>query len=204
MAKFISSLGEKSGSRFLDRQSKKEMAYPYGKTEDGDEYGLGLDIGYIDGRKIIGHGGGFHGFTTRSTLDMDNDIGIIVLTNSLRTNASEINLGILDSITRLINDADKYSAKSKIPFSKYEGSYRSSWGDDLILRAGDILLDVSPETNNPLKFAWRLLPDGSRNIFKIKSKNVFGPYDEKCEFKDFRNGKAQTLVAANIPMKRIK
>ena len=204
MTKFISSLSLQSSARqVLHRESIKEMHLTHGKTRDDDEYGLGLDITYIDGRKIIGHGGGFSGFITRTLFDTHNDISVVVLTNSLSSSASQLAIGILDSIHLLINNLRQYETHSKISFSKYEGVYRSVWGDGVISKAGDILADFDPEANNPLKYARFLMPTGSAHTFTIKSKNVFSSYGEEAIFKNFSNGKARELVMATMPRRRI-
>jgi CubicO group peptidase (beta-lactamase class C family) len=205
MAKFINMLSLSGGSSVvLDRESKKEMMRPHGKTRGHDEYGLGLDIGYDNDRKSIGHGGGFNGFSTRTVLDTEMDIAIVVLTNAMRSNSSGIALGILDSIARLMNGKDKYSTSKKISALKYDGLYRSVWGDSVIAKAGDILVDFDVETNNPLKNAVRLVPTSMPNIFTLKSKNVFGSYDEPAVFDSFKNGKAERYIAASMPHRRVK
>ncbi len=205
LIKFISSLSLNHDSpHVINRESVKEMGRPHAKTEDGDEYGLGLDISYLDGRKIIGHGGGFNGFITRTALDTKNDIGVVVLTNTLGSNASQITDGLLDSIDRIINKSKDYSSHSKISYAKYEGIYRSVWGDSVISRAKDILISYGPKTNNPLKGARRFIPTSSPHTFVMKSKYVYGSYDEEAVFTNFKNGKAQKLLEASMPLKRIQ
>ena len=66
------------------------MMHPYEKTMDNEEYGFGLEIRQISGRKIVGHGGGFNGFITQIMLDAQNDLGVVVLSNCLGSSASPV------------------------------------------------------------------------------------------------------------------
>jgi CubicO group peptidase (beta-lactamase class C family) len=193
--KFISSFSlEHNGKSILSRESKKEMTRGYEKTEDGDEYGLGMDITFIDGAKIVGHGGGFSGFSTRTLFDMDTNIAVVVLTNSISVPASPIAFGILDSIRRLYKNSGDYETNFNVSYRKYEGTYRNSWGDGTICRAGDIMIDFSSDTNYPIKNGAKLIPTRKQNLFIYKSKGVFGPYGEPAEFKNFKNGKANKYI----------
>lgn len=204
MIKFISSLSLDSDSKkVLTRESIKEMARPHAKTGDKDEYGLGLDIGYFGNRKTIGHGGGFSGFVTRTILDTKDDVSVAVFSNSLGSSASEIAEGILDSISRFVNNQMEYSSNIKFSHSKYEGIYRNVWGDSVVSKIGNILIDFSPMASNPLRASARLVPTPKSNIFVIKSKNVFGSYDEEVVFSDFKNGKASKLKVGSTPQKRV-
>ena len=203
MTKFISTFSlQGNPRRVIGRESIKEMSRLHAKVDDSDEYGLGLDIYYAGDRKVIGHGGGFNGFTTRTILDTKDDIAIVVLTNSF-TSAGPLASGILDAIIALVDDSREYSASSKIVFSKYEGIYRGVWGDSVISRAGDILIDYDPQTSNPLKNSRRLMRASAPHTFTIKTKNHFGPYDEPAVFTNFKNSKAQKLIEAWMPLKRV-
>lgn len=204
MIRLISSLSLNNQSPVISRESVKEMARSHAKTGDENEYGLGLDINYYDGQKIIGHGGGFNGFITRTMMDTKNDVCVIVLTNSLSSNASQIARGIIESVDRLIHHPGDYVSHPKIIPTKYEGIYRSVWGDNVISKVDNILVGYSPRTNNPLRSCQRLIPTSSPHTFKIKTKNYYDSYDEEVIFTDFRNNKAQKMIDVSTPMKRIR
>jgi D-alanyl-D-alanine carboxypeptidase len=51
------------------------------EEEEGTSYGYGLVIGESDGRTLIGHGGGMVGYYSAILADMDDGLGIVVLTN---------------------------------------------------------------------------------------------------------------------------
>jgi len=51
------------------------------EEEEGTSYGYGLVISESDGRTCIGHGGGMVGYYSAILADMDDGLGIVVLTN---------------------------------------------------------------------------------------------------------------------------
>src|SRR5260370_39504921 len=68
----------------LSDASKREMQQPYWKVEQADEhYGLGFDVIDVGERRLIGHGGGFPGHTTRTIFDPKNRLVVVVLINEI-------------------------------------------------------------------------------------------------------------------------
>lgn len=203
LAKFIHSFSLDNDRGVLSRESKKEMMHPYEKTMEGDEYGLGLEIGYIKGRKIVGHGGGFNGYITRTMWDPKNDIGVIVLSNSLDSSAAVIAEGVFETIYGFLDQRAEYMHYRKVQYSKYEGIYRTIWGDMVVSRFGNALIEFSPRTESPLKWNSILVPERVTHHFSVKSKNVFGDINEPAEFADFKKGKAQKLLISGTPSRRV-
>ncbi len=203
LAKFIHVFSLDNTRGVLSRESKKEMMHTVEKTLEGDEYGLGIEITYIKGRKIVGHGGGFSGYITKTMWDPKIDLGVIVLSNSLDSSASGIAEGIFETIYGFLETREDYMRGKKIQYSKYEGIYRNIWGDALISRFGNALIEFSPRINSPLKWNSILLPEKTMHHFLIKSKNVFGDVNESAEFGSFKNGKAQKFFISGTPLKRV-
>jgi D-alanyl-D-alanine carboxypeptidase len=56
------------------------------------QYGLGVDVSLVNGRRVIAHGGEVSGFTARNAVYPDNRAAVVVLTNMDATRAAE-NLG---------------------------------------------------------------------------------------------------------------
>ncbi|MDE1975367.1 MAG: beta-lactamase family protein [Patescibacteria group bacterium] len=188
----------------LSKQSLDEMTKPHAKTGDGDEYGLGLDIFHIGKHKVIGHGGGFNGFYTRTVLNLHNGVSVEVFANSQSLNPTQLAVCILKIVGALMDGDGKYAAGRKISYGNYEGVYRNNWGDSLVVRAGNILVGLDPSANNPFKQPRRLMPTGKPHAFIMKSDNLYGPYDEETVFSDFKNGKARKSTTAGMPMRRIE
>lgn len=60
-------------------------------------YGLGWGLSDYLGRKVVGHGGGYDGMYSRVVLVPEEDLGIVVLTNSMTGIAPAITFAILDA-----------------------------------------------------------------------------------------------------------
>lgn len=189
----------------LSRESKKEMFRPHFETgEPGGAYALGFGVGKVGKRTVVGHGGGYPGFITSVGLDPSQGLGVIVLTNCNDSPAGMIELGIFETIDRLIGDAESFKAKdSASALRPYEGSYRSRWADICVVRVGSTLVGFSPNTDSPLKFASILRRKGKRS-FVLQSENNFGSPGEPVRFTVPADSRVATrMVWGANPFERI-
>ncbi len=208
LAKYISalSLKRKDTAILIGKESKKEMTREYWATgEENESYGLGFDIYKIEKRKIIGHGGGFAGFTTQIALDVENDIGVITLSNTNDSSSGSISQGIFEIIYKFADEKNKYTDGKKISKpEKYEGAYRSKWGDEIVVGIDANLVAFSPKTNSPVKNGTLLKPKG-KNKFIMYSKSNF---EATGEFAYFVFGKsknrASKLIWGSTPSERLE
>jgi CubicO group peptidase (beta-lactamase class C family) len=203
LSKFVFALSLEGKDKILTRGSKKEMMHPYEKTMDGDEYGLGIEITQIKGRKIVGHGGGFNGFITKVMWDAQSDLGVIVLSNSLDSSAGGIARGIFETIYEFLDKRVGYMENKKIKYSAYEGIYRSVWSDEVVARIGNTLVGFGPKTDSPLRWSTIFIPEKKPHQFLMKDKNVFNSANEVAAFASFKSGKAQKVLLGATPSKRI-
>jgi CubicO group peptidase (beta-lactamase class C family) len=203
LAKYLGSLSFDSEDNLLSREAMKEVMRSSGKTENDREYGLGFEITYEGDKKIISHSGGFNGFITQILVDPVSGVGIVALSNTLNSSAPGITRGILKMI---ISESKNSNPTGKIPdFKKYEGLYRSVWGDSLVAQLGKRLLTFSPGANWPLKSATILESiKGKKDSFRMNSKGVFGNRDEVAFFDNFKSDQAQTFNSGSTPLKRVK
>ncbi|WP_031040052.1 serine hydrolase domain-containing protein [Streptomyces sp. NRRL F-5650] len=70
----------------LDVETVREMRAPAAPAEaadvvDGAAYGLGLQLQHRDGRLLVGHSGSLPGFLANLTIDVEDDVAAVVLTN---------------------------------------------------------------------------------------------------------------------------
>lgn len=208
LAKYLSalSLNQKGKNVLLRQASKKKMMRGFKKTGEKNEiYGLGFNNYEIEGRKPTGHGGGFNGFITRIALDTENDIGVITLSNCNDSTAPAINNGIFATIYRFADKKNKYIKGKKLRNQeKYEGVYRSSWVDEVIVGTGANLIIFDPKTNSPLKEADLLRPK-EKDTFVIKANSNFDSSGEHAQFIFGRGGKkAIRLILGPDPLERLK
>lgn len=78
--------GRGHGGRVLSKQSfqlmtQRVIELPLGDEDHGDYYGYGLQISGGEGHTIIGHGGGTVGYYASILADLDDELGVVVLSN---------------------------------------------------------------------------------------------------------------------------
>lgn len=189
----------------LSRNLIKEMLRPHGKTTDSEEYGLGVDVVEISKRSIVGHSGGFQGFLTRVLVDEKNGFGVIVLSNSLHAStAYEVASGILKSIYAFLDNKKVYSGKREQELEKYEGTYRTIWGDRTVAQIGNTLVTFSPRSNCPLFPLETFRATDKKHHFVFETENVFEIVSEEVEFSDFRNNTAQVLRIGPLSARKVE
>lgn len=104
--------------KLLTDASKREMQRKQWdiKKED-DSYGLGVDIGERHGYNVIGHSGGFPGFSSRTWLDSDNDIIVSVVVTEQDTWVGPI----ASSVFAIFNELGDTPPENEL--LKYEGLF---------------------------------------------------------------------------------
>jgi CubicO group peptidase (beta-lactamase class C family) len=81
--------GKVGGKRVVGEASLKVMQEPQRTAANwADAWGIGWDIRWIDGVKVISHGGNINGFKSKLTLIPERDIALVLLTNSSRGDAA--------------------------------------------------------------------------------------------------------------------
>ena len=208
LAKYLvaMSLKRKDADILVGKESKKEMTREYWATgEENESYGLGFDIYKIKKRKIVGHGGGFAGFITQISLDVENDIGVITLTNTNDSSCGSINTGIFETIYEFVDEKDKYGKGKKISNQeKFEGGYRSRWGDTIVVGIDTDLVAFGPKANSPVKDGTLLKPK-AKNKFLMETKSNFDSPGEFATFIFERGAKQATKVLFGAtPSERLK
>lgn len=197
LAKYLAamSLKRKNADILIGKESKKEMAKEYWAIGEEDEsYGLGFEVYKIEKRKIVGHSGGFAGFITQISLDVENDIGVITLTNTNDSSCGSINTGIFETIYKLVDEKSKYSEGKKIlSQEKFEGVYRSRWSDTIVVGIDTNLVAFSPKANSPVKDVTLLKAKG-KNKFLMVTKSNFDSLGEFAIFTFKRGTKRATKV----------
>lgn len=200
MARFISQFSLKhEGDNFLSLNSKREMMYPIAQTDQNEFYGLGLDIMKIKDHKIIGHGGGYPGFITRTIFDPELELGIIVFSNSLGSSGPMVSEGILDMVYTFADEKE-----GRRDLSTCEGIFCDDWGDSVIVSKGDNLIFFGVQSNYPTKSKNSLVPGKRKGEFTAKTESKFYPGDERVIFRKFKNGKYHEFLWSGSLMKRIR
>lgn len=207
LARYLSalSLQRKQTDLLLHRESKKEMMMEYWHTGVREEaYGLGFDVYKIEQRKIVGHSGGFPGFVTECALDVSNDIGVIVLTNTNDSSCSAILTSVFQMMYKFVDEKNTYCVGKKISQQRrFEGLFRSRFRDILVVGIGGQLISFEPQINYP-SHTWTIFKQKTHNQFQMQMKQNFDYKNETAHFVfDQKNKPATKLYYGPTPLERV-
>jgi D-alanyl-D-alanine carboxypeptidase len=163
--------------RLLTDESKRRMQHEEWPTVgDTRWYGLGVDIEVVDGHRLIGHGGGYPGHITRTSVDPRSGVAISVLTNAIDGPARGLVLGALALIGVAAGDpADGEQVDAEA--EKFCGRFANLWGVTDVVRLGDRLVALSPEADDPAEGVSTLTVAGDDRL-TVDSNNGFGGLGE--------------------------
>jgi CubicO group peptidase (beta-lactamase class C family) len=168
MAKYLRMyLNQGRGPResILSDKSVKLMTEPVIKADeegDGSHYGYGLGIYKADGHKIIGHGGGMVGYWAYVLADIQDGLGVVVLTNGPGSRDEEIASFALEIMRAEPHDRDLPSLPEVNPTlienaSDYVGNYRAIRSQNL---------------SSGLQEGFQITAEGDQLYLQYRDKNV--------------------------------
>ncbi|MEO7966901.1 MAG: serine hydrolase domain-containing protein [Gemmatimonadaceae bacterium] len=198
MAKFVSAqfrLGKMGGAQILSSSSLRLMHRVRSVEENwGSGTGIGFGISRIKDRTYVGHGGGYLGNTTNTLIQLDDKIGVIVLTN---TNDSDPG-GISRQLMLTVGAAVAKAAAVKAPvvawdpsWARFAGLYRGAWGDEQVVMLNDKLVLISPNAPNVDDPSELEALGGGR--FRLMAKSGGGEVGEVVRFVE-ENGKVTRII----------
>jgi CubicO group peptidase (beta-lactamase class C family) len=137
---------------------KREMQRVQFKEKKGDR-GLGFGMLKLpdkpDKDSLVGHSGGYPGFITRSGLNQDKKLILVVLTNASDGPATDLALGILKIFAKVKDDKQKFKLKPKEikpDFSSIVGFYEANGWVSLFSQIGSKLVVIGPKDTFPSDF----------------------------------------------------
>ena len=155
MAKFVSAQfrnGPRGGAQIVSTGSLREMHRVRSVEENWTVgTGLGFDISRIKDRTYVGHGGGYPGNTTYTLIQLDDKVGVIVLTNTNDSNPSDIARELMATVGQAV-------AKAAAPkpvvvawdpsWARFAGLYRGRNGDSQVVLLNQRLVLITPNAVN--------------------------------------------------------
>ena len=155
MAKFVSAqfrAGARGGRQIVNSGSLREMHRVRSVEENWTSgTGLGFDISRIKDRTYVGHGGGYPGNTTQTLIQLDDKVGVIVLTNTNDSNPFDIARELMATVGEAVAKASlvKPATVAWDPsWARYAGLYRGRGGDSQIVLLNQRLVLVTPNAAN--------------------------------------------------------
>jgi CubicO group peptidase (beta-lactamase class C family) len=208
MAKFVSAQfrkGHMGDDRVLSTGSLREM-HRVRVLENNWTSGnaIGFAVRRDRDRIYIGHGGGYPGYTTQTTINLDARVGVIVLTNTNDSDPGAI-------ATQLMNTVGEAVAKTSAPppervvwdpsWSRFAGYYRGRGGDSQVIELNQRLVIINPfatTLDNPI----RLEPIGN-GLFRYVAPVGGGPVGEVVRFVE-EGGRVVRMITGDSYVERIR
>jgi D-alanyl-D-alanine carboxypeptidase len=155
MAKFVEAnfrRGPRGGSQIVSSGSWREM-HRVRAVENNwmSGTGLGFDMRRIGDKTYVGHGGGYLGNTTQTQIQLDDRIGVIVLTNTNDSNVGDIARELIVTVGAAVAKASapKSVAAAWDPaWERFAGLYRGQWGDNQVVVLNKKLVLITPNGSN--------------------------------------------------------
>jgi hypothetical protein len=155
MAKFVSAQfrrGPRGGAQIVSSGSWREMHRVRSVEENWNSgTGLGFDISRISDRTYVGHGGGYPGNTTETLIQLDDKVGVIVLTNTNDSNPADIARKLMATVGQAVAKASapKPAAVAWDPtWARFAGLYRGRGGDSHVVLLNQKLVIITPNGTN--------------------------------------------------------
>jgi len=167
----------------LNAKSKALMvSVPISVARDSRRYGLGLETIKLGRRKIIGHGGAFTGYATRTYLDPKDELVISLLCNC-------IDAPIQKLTGKLFKVFDFFVANSvkNVQLRRFTGTFYSIWGVSQVVLARGRLWIVSLDEEDPIEGAIELKQVGP-TLFRTPTAPGFASPEEILEFEFDKKG----------------
>lgn len=207
MAKFVSlqfRKGQTGGGQILNTSSLREM---HRVRMLADNWTRGNAIGfavYRDKEKVyVGHGGWYFGHKTQTIIQLDDKVGVIVLTNADDSNPSDLAQRLMETVGEAVAKATKPAEKPlewDPSWKRFVGLYRYTFGDFEIVELNNRLVMFDPSGPNPTQQT-RLIPIGGGR-FRMEDSSVGGSAGEIVRFVE-ENGRVVRMYTGDDFLNRV-
>jgi len=154
MAKFVSAQfrrGPRGGAQVVSTGSLREMHRVRSVEENWTSgTGLGFDITRIKDKTWVGHGGGYPGNTTQTLIQLDDKVGVIVLTNTNDSNPGDIARQLITTVGQAVAKASAPKTETvwDPAWARFAGLYRGRGGDSQVVLLNRKLVIITPNAPN--------------------------------------------------------
>ncbi|MCA5892986.1 beta-lactamase family protein [Isoptericola sp. NEAU-Y5] len=162
-------------------------------------YGLGFEAREIEGRRVVGHSGGFPGQLTRTWADPIGKVAVSVLTNAVDGPADGIATGLFALVATAIDggavpEADAPADVAEL--DRWTGRFANLWGLTDVVRLGRRLWLLDPRQGDPFAGAEELRVDG--DVLRPVAHAGFGPVGEPVEVLRDESGRPAAIVVGGM------
>ena len=207
MAKFVSAQfrkGKMGGRQILSTGSLREMHRVRSLDNNWTSgTGIGFGVNRVGNKTYVGHGGGYPGYTTQTTIQLDDKVGVIVLTNTNDSNPGDIARQLMISVGDAVAKASAQKPKVVAwdpSWARFAGFYRGRGGDSHVVLLNQRLVIISPNATN-LENPITLEPIGG-GLFRYTAPGGGGPVGEVVRFVE-ENGRVVRMITGDSYVDRV-
>jgi CubicO group peptidase (beta-lactamase class C family) len=207
MAKFVSAQfrrGARGGNRILSTGSLREM-HRVRMLENNwtNGTGIGFAVSRVRDKLFVGHGGGYPGFTTQTTIQLDSKVGVIVLTNTNDSDpgaiANQLMLSVGEAVAKAATPAPTTVAWDP-SWARFAGLYRGRGGDSHVVLLHQRLVILNP-FGTTLENPTPLEPIGN-GLFRFVAPGGGGPIGETVRFVE-EGGRVIRMITGDSYVDRV-
>jgi CubicO group peptidase (beta-lactamase class C family) len=208
MAKFVSAqfrMGKMGGRQILSTGSLREMHRVRSVENDWNSgTGIGFGVNRVGGKTYVGHGGGYPGYTTQTSIQLDSKVGVIVLTNTNDSNPNDIARQLMSTVGEAVAKASVQKPKTVAwdpSWARFAGLYRGKGGDSQVVLLNQRLVIITPNgpnVDNPIT----LEPLGG-GLFRYVAPGGGGPVGEVVRFVE-ENGRVVRMITGDSYVDRLR
>jgi hypothetical protein len=189
MARFVSlqfRKGQTGGSQILATGSLREM-HRVRVLENSWQRGnaIGFAVNREKDTVYVGHGGSYFGYKTHTMIQLDDRVGVIVLTNGDDSVPADLALHLMQTVGDAVAKA---AASPPAPpqwdpsWSRFAGLYRGDFGDIQVVEWNQRLVTIDPTGREP-ETQNRLIPIGVGR-FRLEASTGSGAVGEVVRFSE--------------------
>ena len=200
MARFVSS---QFSARILSQGALRQM-HRVRFVDDTwtSGYAIGFSVSRVDGKVWIGHGGSYPGYKTHTYIQMEEKLGVIVLTNGDDSEPSAIATQLRETVGAAVARSTAIPPAKPdwdVSWSRFAGLYRSRSGDLSVVELNQQLVTIDPTV--PKVTPARLVPLGD-GTFRLEAASGGLPVGELVRFEE-HNGRVVRIYTGGSYRDRV-
>lgn len=208
MARFVSAQfrsGPRGGDRLLSTGSLREMHRVRMLENDWTRgQAIGFSVQRIDGKLYVGHGGGYPGYTTNTTIQLDSKVGVIVLTNTNDSDPAQIARELMTTVGEAVASASAVDSPVVAwdpAWERFAGVYESRGGKTRVLVMNGRLVTMNPWSTR-IGEPTKLEPVGD-GTFRMVASTGSGPVGEIVRFVE-ESGQVVRMITGDSYSVRVR
>lgn len=183
--------------RLLSDDGKRQAQHAHSRIDVGGvrrDYGLGFELHTLDGRRLVGHSGGYPGHITRTWLDPEDGIAVSVFTNAIDGPADLLATGAMALIRLALSHVDD-DDRAVLP----EERFASLWSVLDVAHLGGATFALHPAADDPARSAERVEIDDDGTLH-LPRRDGFGATGEPVEVARTAGGAVESISWSGMTM----